>query len=149
IVIDFMLGDLITCSGCSPMSINGHPNVLLFHHRPPFGSACLRHQRLVASNQGAAKRWLRKEPGRRAFSTSLLSCELGQDYLWKDSLTLMCIARQPGSDGPGAASNRYDFSAAARVVACFFISFSDTSLTWVATCHRWPKGSSSDALRSP
>src|SRR5262249_28105650 len=39
IVIDLMLGDLIARSRCSPMSINGDPKVLLFHHRPPFESA--------------------------------------------------------------------------------------------------------------
>jgi hypothetical protein len=33
IVIDLMLSGLITCSGCSPMPINGRPNVLLFHYR--------------------------------------------------------------------------------------------------------------------
>jgi hypothetical protein len=34
VVIDLMLGILIASSGGSPMSIDCHPDVLFFHHRP-------------------------------------------------------------------------------------------------------------------
>src|ERR1700722_2181890 len=84
VVIDLMLGNLIARSGCSPVPINGHPDVLHFHHRPPINAhspvaptlgACLTPESSGVQHARPLGRTIRVRLAKLAYKCSRLSCK--------------------------------------------------------------------------